>query len=231
MARERAVYSVEPFGRGPRIHRERRLTTRPRAVWTGGRRRLGRDPAFGPWVKRVGSIRLPVSTEDPFFYLARAIVYQQLAGAAARAIHGRFVGSLKGGVTPASVLGTRESTLRKAGLSANKLAAIRDLAVKVRSLEVDVSDVQNQTDEEVTRRLTLVRGIGLWTAHMYLMFRLHRPDVWPVGDLGVRSGFAKIHGLVGLPTQKELEPLGQGYRPWRSAAAFYCWRALETELP
>ena len=179
----------------------------------------------------MGSIRLPVSTEGPFFYLARAIVYQQLAGAAARTIHGRFVASLNGDVTPAHVLGTRESTLRKAGLSANKLAAIRDLAVKVRSREVDVSDLQTQTDDEVTRRLTLVRGIGPWTAHMYLMFRLHRPDVWPVGDLAVRSGFAKVHGLSVPPTQKELEPLGHRYRPWRSAAAFYCWRVLETELP
>ena len=206
------------------------MTTRLKVLWTGARRRLGKDPAFGPWVKRVGSIRVPVSTEDPFVYLVRAIVYQQLAGAAARTIHGRLVAALGGDVTPARLLATRESMLRKAGLSANKLAAIRDLADKVRSGDVELSDLQTQTDEEVTRRLTLVRGIGPWTAQMYLMFRLHRPDVWPVGDLGVRSGFAKIHGLAAPPVQKELEPLGQGYRPWRSAAAFYCWRALETDL-
>jgi DNA-3-methyladenine glycosylase II len=201
------------------------------AIWSGGRRALGNDPAFGPWVKHVGPVRVPVSTDEPFFYLARAIVYQQLAGAAARTIHRRFVEALGGEVTPAKVLRVRETTLRRAGLSGSKLAAIRDLATKVRSGEVDLSNLQDQSDEEVTRRLTLVRGIGPWTAHMHLMFRMHRPDVWPVGDLGVRAGFAKIHVLAAHPTQKELEPLGDRYRPWRSAAAYYCWRALENELP
>ncbi|HUF76230.1 MAG TPA: hypothetical protein VMM35_08115, partial [Longimicrobiales bacterium] len=146
-------------------------------------------------------------------------------------IHGRFVAALGGEVTPAKALRVSEAKLRKAGLSAAKLAAVRDLASKLRSGEVDVSDLEDQTDEEVVRRLTQVRGIGPWTAHMYLMFRLHRPDVWPTGDLGVRSGFAKIHTLTAAPTQKELEPLGEAYRPWRSAAAWYCWRALETEVP
>ncbi|HSH74497.1 MAG TPA: hypothetical protein VLA09_02240 [Longimicrobiales bacterium] len=201
------------------------------AIWSGGRRRLGLDPAFGPWVRHVGPVRIPARTEDPFHYLARAIVYQQLAGAAARTIHGRFVEALTGEVTPERVLLTPEPILRGAGLSRNKLAAIRDLAIKVRSGEVQVGDLHEQSDSEVTRRLTLVRGIGPWTAHMYLMFRMHRPDVWPVGDLGVRAGFAKIHGMPEPPTQKELEPLGDAYRPWRSAAAYYCWRALETELP
>jgi DNA-3-methyladenine glycosylase II len=201
------------------------------AIWSGGRRRLGTDPAFGPWVRHIGSIRVPEYTEEPFYYLARAIVYQQLATAAARTIHGRFVAALEGEVTPAKALRTSDAKLRRAGLSAGKLAAIRDLASKVRSGEVDVSDLEEQPDEEVVRRLTQVRGIGPWTAHMYLMFRLRRPDVWPIGDLGVRSGFAKIHALDALPSQKELEPLGDAYRPWRSAAAWYCWRALETDVP
>lgn len=182
-------------------------------------------------MRHVGTIRLDSSAEAPFFHLARAIIYQQLAGAAARTIHGRFVDALKRDVTPARVLRLRETTLRKAGLSANKTSAIRDLASKVASGEVSVHDLEDQTDEEVIRRLTLVKGIGPWTAHMYLMFRLHRPDVWPVGDLAVRAGFARIHGLEAHPTPKELEPLGDRYRPWRSAAAYYCWRALETELP
>jgi DNA-3-methyladenine glycosylase II len=178
-------------------------------------------------VERVGTIRVPVSTEEPFYYLARAIVYQQLAGAAARTIHARFVEALGRDVSPAKVLRVRASTLRKAGLSAAKLAAIRDLAAKVRSGEVEVHDLHDQSDEEVVSRLVRVRGIGPWTAQMYLMFRLHRPDVWPVLDYGVRAGFAKVHGMAELPTQKQLEPLGEAYRPWRSAAAFYCWRALE----
>lgn len=207
------------------------MAERVAAIWTGGRRKLGGDPRFGPWVRHIGSIRLPTYTEEPFYYLSRAIVFQQLATAAARTIHGRFVEALEGEVTPAKVLRTSETKLRGAGLSRSKLAAICDLANKVRSGEVEVGDLEDQTDEEVVRRLTLVRGIGPWTAHMYLMFRMHRPDVWPVGDLGVRSGFAKIHALEGLPSQKELEPLGQAYRPWRSAAAWYCWRALETDVP
>jgi DNA-3-methyladenine glycosylase II len=207
------------------------VTAQLETIWTGGRRKLAKDPVFGPWVEQVGSIRVPVATEGPFFYLARAIVYQQLAGAAARTIHGRFIAALGGDVSPSKVLRVREPTLRKAGLSAAKLAAIRDLAGKVKSGEVEIHDLQDQSDEEVTRRLTLVRGIGPWTAQMYLMFRLHRPDVWPVGDLGVRAGFAKVHALAAPPTQKLLEPLGDVYRPWRSAAAFYCWRALETKMP
>ncbi len=200
------------------------------AAWTGGRRKLGRDPVMGPWVKRIGTIRLPRTTEDPFFYLARTICYQQLAGKAAATIHRRFVEALKGEVTPAKVLRTRETTLRKAGLSRNKMAAIRDLATRIRSGEVEVHDLENQPDEEVIRRLVLVKGIGEWTAQMYLMFRLYRSDVWPTGDLGVRAGYAKAHGLSVPPTAKQLAQLGDEYRPWRSAAAFYCWRILETEL-
>lgn len=200
-------------------------------AWTGGRRKLGRDPVFGPWVRKIGTIRLVEMSEEPFFYLARTICYQQLAGKAAATIHGRFVEALKGDVTPARVLRKRETTLRKAGLSRNKLAAIRDLASKISSGEVEVHDLEDQDDDEVIRRLVQVRGIGEWTAQMYLMFRLYRPDVWPTGDLGVRAGFARAHGLDPAPTAKELAPLGEPYRPWRSAAAFYCWRILETELP
>ena len=198
--------------------------------WSGGRRKLGRDPVLGPWVKKIGTIRLPEMTEEPFFYLARTICYQQLAGAAAATIHGRMVEALKGEVTPARLLRVRETTLRKAGLSRSKLAAIRDLATKIRSGEVEVHDLEDQSDEEVIRRLVQVKGIGEWTAQMYLMFRLYRPDVWPTGDLGVRAGFAKAHELDPPPGAKALEPLGEAYRPWRSAAAFYCWRILETEL-
>lgn len=199
-------------------------------AWTGGRRKLGRDPVMGPWVRKIGTIKLPEMSDEPFYYLARTICYQQLAGAAAATIHGRFVTALKGEVTPTKVLRARETTLRKAGLSRNKLAAIRDLADKIHSGEVEVHDLCDQPDEEVVARLVKVRGIGEWTAQMYLMFRLHRPDVWPTGDLGVRAGYGKAHELDPPPTAKELEPLGEAYRPWRSAAAFYCWRILETEL-
>ncbi len=189
---------------------------------------LASDPAFAPWVARIGPPRLPRVTGPAFPYLARAIVYQQLAGAAAATIHGRFVKALAGRVTPGAVLRAPEEDLRAAGLSKGKLAAVRDLAAKARGLRLD--DLPWLDDEEVQRRLTSVRGIGPWTAHMYMLFALRRPDVWPVGDLGVRAGYARIHGFGEVPREKDMIPLGEAYRPWRSAAAWYCWRALETEL-
>lgn len=183
------------------------------------------DPAFGPWVERIGPPRLRRVTDSPFEYLARAIVYQQLAGAAAATIHGRFVEVLDAKVTPRRILGAPEEKLRAAGLSRGKLAAVRDLAAKASHLGLD--ELPSLDDEEVERRLISVRGIGPWTAHMFLIFFLRRADVWPVGDLGVRSGYARIHGLAETPRQRDLVPLGERYRPWRSAAAWYCWRALD----
>ena len=199
-------------------------------VWVGGHRKLRRDPAFGPWVRRIGSIHLPVSDVTPFFYLVRAICYQQLAGKAARTIHRRFIEAVGCDVSPENVLRLSESALRGAGLSGNKLGAIRDLAKKIQSGELEVHDLEMRSDEEIVSRLTVVKGIGDWTAHMYLMFRLHRPDVWPVGDLAVRAGYARVQGMAEDLSKKELRPLGDPYRPWRSAAAWYCYRALETEL-
>lgn len=193
-------------------------------------RDLAEDPVLGPWVRRIGPIKLPAVDAEPFFYLLRSICYQQLAGKAARTIHGRVIEALAGQVTPEKVLSAPETVLRGAGLSNNKVTAVRDLAKKVRSGEVEIHDLEFHSNEEIVRRLTLVRGIGVWTAQMYMMFRLRRPDVWPTGDLGVRAGYAKMHGLAGYPSARELESLGDPYRPWRSAAAWYCYRALETEL-
>ena len=189
---------------------------------------LARDPRFGPWVRAVGPIRLRRVKESPFHYLVRSIVFQQLAGAAAYTIHGRFVEALEGKVTPRAIASAPDEKLRGAGLSRGKLAAIRDLAAKSASLRLD--ELPWADDDEVVRRLTTVRGIGPWTAQMYLMFALRRPDVWPAGDLGVRAGYARIHGLTETPGERDMPPLGEVYRPWRSAAAWYCWRALETEL-
>jgi len=166
--------------------------------------------------------------EPPFDYLVRSIVFQQLAGAAAHTIHRRCMEALGGKVTPRAVASASDEELRGAGLSRGKLAAIRDLAAKASSLKLD--ELPWADDDEVVRRLTTVRGIGPWTAQMYLMFALRRPDVWPCGDLGVRAGLARIHGLSCTPAEKEMPPLGEAYRPWRSAAAWYCWRALETDV-
>lgn len=192
---------------------------------------LAADPVVGPWVRRIGPIRIPRRDDPPFAYLARAICFQQLAGAAAATIHGRFVEALRGDVRPDSVLAAPEGDLRAAGLSAAKLAAIRDLAVKTVSGEVSLHGLDALPDAEVVARLTRVRGIGVWTAQMFLMFRLRRPDVWPTGDLGVRTGYARMHRLSDVPSAKELEPLGERFRPWRSALAWYCYRSLETDEP
>jgi DNA-3-methyladenine glycosylase II len=199
-------------------------TLRPKAAFTA----LSVDPVLGPWVRKIGWPRLRRVTDPHFPYLVRSIVYQQLAGAAAATIHGRLVEAVGGTVTPRAVGRTADGALRSAGLSQGKLAAIRDLTDKEPGLGLD--DLEWLPDDEVQERLVSVRGIGPWTAQMFLMFALRRPDVWPVGDLGVRAGYSRLYDLADPPSQKEMVPLGEGYRPWRSAAAWYCWRALEIDL-
>ena len=196
-------------------------------VWPDATERLAADPTFGPVVREVGSVLVPVNRASRFAALARAIVYQQLAGAAARTIHGRVVTVVGGDVTPEAILASSEAALRGAGLSAAKHAAIVDLATRVSEGDVELRDLDDLDDATVKARLTRVRGVGPWTADMFLMFTLRRPDVWPVGDLGVRQGMGRILGWPEAPTAQQLELIGVGYRPWRSAAAWYCWRALE----
>lgn len=202
-----------------------------RAIWAAGTRLLREDPAFGPLVKKAGPIRDTRPPATHFQTLARAIVFQQLAGAAARTIHDRFVTAVGGDVTAEAVLQTAEDRLRGAGLSRNKLRALRDLASKVADGTVPLGEMDHLEDEAIIEQLTTVWGIGRWTAEMFLMFHLLRPDVWPVDDLGVRSGWARAHGLAEPPTAAALKPLGEPYRPWRSAVAWYCYRAVELLPP
>jgi DNA-3-methyladenine glycosylase II len=192
-----------------------------------------RDPAFAALVAVVGPCaigqRRPRRTH--FAELARAICDQQLAGAAARTIHGRFEALFDGPPTPERVLAVPDDALRAAGLSAAKTASIRDLAFRVDSGEVRLARIGRLLDDEVVAELVRVRGIGRWTAEMFLMFQLLRLDVWPVDDLGVRKGFAVLHGRVDMPTARDLASLGDAFRPYRSVAAWYCWRAVETVIP
>ncbi len=199
------------------------------AIWPEATERLESDPTFGPVVREVGSVRVPVARSSRFAALARAIVYQQLAGAAARTIHGRVVEAVGGEVLPDAILATSEEDLRGAGLSAAKHAALVDLATRVAERDVVLDDLDRLDDDAVKTRLTRVRGVGPWTADMFLMFTLRRPDVWPVGDLGVRQGMGRLLGWPEAPTARQLDLIGVGYRPWRSAAAWYCWRALELD--
>ncbi len=200
-------------------------------AWSGAYDRLRRDPAFGPLVRRVGPVRLQRAASDPFAFLVRTITYQQLAGKAAATIHGRLIAALGGTVTPSAVEATSEHALRSAGLSRSKLASIRDLAGKVGEGVVALEDLADLSDQEVVERLVQVRGIGRWTAEMLLLFHLRRRDVWPIGDLGVRAGMARVLGWPAPPSPRDLELIGLGYRPWRSATAWYCWRAGDMRTP
>jgi DNA-3-methyladenine glycosylase II len=205
--------------------------SRGREVWKGAYERLLGDPRFRPLVMQVGPVRLQSSAADPFAFLVRAVTYQQLAGKAAATIHGRLVTALGGTVDPAAVRRASDEALRGAGLSRSKLASIRDLAAKVSDGTVALDGLNDMGDAELIEHLVQVRGIGRWTAEMLLLFHLRRPDVWPVGDLGVRAGMARVMGWDKAPSDKELELIGVGYRPWRSATAWYCWRAVELLPP
>ena len=187
------------------------------------------DPVLARLIERHGPPpphrRVPV--DQRFDHLARGIVYQQLAGRAAASIHGRMVGALGGTVTAERVLATPEVELRACGLSGAKTASLLDLADKVASGEVALERLGRLPDEDVVAHLTVVRGIGPWTAQMFLMTALSRLDVWPTGDYGVRAGYARAWGMDALPDPKDLHGLGEPFRPYRSLVAWYCWRAAD----
>jgi DNA-3-methyladenine glycosylase II len=188
-----------------------------------------RDRALARVIKQAGPATLRSTrrseTED-FAALAESILYQQLAGAAAEAIHRRFRALVDGEMTPQAVLALSEQQLRAVGLSGNKAASIKDLAAKVADGTVPLHDVTKLSDDEIVERLVQVRGIGRWTAEMFLMFNLRRLDVWPVDDYGVRQGWAVAHGQTELLKPKALMAEGERFRPYRSVAAWYCWRAV-----
>jgi DNA-3-methyladenine glycosylase II len=178
-------------------------------------------------IKAVGPLELRDPLPDGFAALVRSIMYQQLAGAAASTIHGRFLKLFSDGLSPAAVLALPEGVMRAAGVSGSKAAAIADLALKVSEGTVPLHDVEGLSDDELVARLILVRGIGRWTAEMFLMFQLGRLDVWPVDDYGVRKGWALTHKLKEPPTPRALQAEGDRFRPYRSIAALYCWRAVD----
>ena len=186
-----------------------------------------RDPVLRRLLDQAGPASLRPPEESHLATLVRAIVYQQLAGAAAAAIHGRLIAALDGDIDPVRLLALSDETLRSVGLSHAKVASLRDLSAKVLDGTVVLDHrLRGESDDELIERLSSVRGIGRWTAEMFLIFQLRRLDVWPTGDLGVRRGYGLAWGIP-TPTAKELDPLGQPYRPYRSVLAWYCWRAAE----
>jgi DNA-3-methyladenine glycosylase II len=186
-----------------------------------------RDPVLAHLVALVGPIRhRPRNPDGHFGALVRSIVFQQLAGRAAQAIFGRVLAAVGGELSPEALAAVPDEVLRAAGLSANKLASLRDLSAKVLDGTVDLTTSSRRSDDEIIAGLVIVRGIGRWTAEMYLMFELRRLDVWPVDDLGVRQGYGLAWGLDPPPLAKELAPLGDPFRPYRSVVARYCWEAV-----
>jgi DNA-3-methyladenine glycosylase II len=210
--------STEPVGGSAR-----RVTPRRAAQLLADR-----DPVVARLLADAGPPTFPKPTETHFAALVRSVVYQQLAGAAARAIHRRLVDALGGEVVPDRVLATSAQTLRAAGLSANKVLSVHDLSAKVLdgTVVLDPRRLARASDQEVVARLTTVRGIGKWSAEIFLMFQLRRLDVWPTGDLVVRKGYGLAWGIP-TPTPKQLDVLGEPYRPYRSVVAWYCWRAAQ----
>jgi methylated-DNA-[protein]-cysteine S-methyltransferase len=192
----------------------------------------GGDAALARIIEAVGACGLVRNeTQSVFLALAESIVYQQLTGKAAATIFGRVRALFprsKNGFTPRDILGATDDDLRGAGLSRAKVLALRDLARRTASGELPTLEVlEGMDDEAVVEALTTVRGIGRWTAEMFLMFRLGRGDVLPLDDYGVRKGFASTLGLAALPTKKELADYGERWKPHRSVASWYLWRAAE----
>lgn len=186
-----------------------------------------RDPVLANLVALAGPIRFrPRDPDGPFGALVRAIVYQQLAGHAARAIHERVRSAVGAALTPEAVAGVSDDALRAAGLSGNKLASLRDLSAKVVDGELELRRASRLSDAQLVAELVSVRGIGRWTAEMFLMSELRRLDVWPVDDLGVRQGYAVAWGIDPPPVPKALDALGERFRPYRSIVARYCWEAV-----
>jgi DNA-3-methyladenine glycosylase II len=210
-----------------------KITTISPAYAAAALRHLRRvDPLMARLIKEVGPYRVRVSRRR-FQALARTIIFQQLAGRAAAAIYMRFVALFPGKSfpTPDQVLACSDEDLRKAGLSRQKALYLRDLAEHVANKSLNFHRFARMSDDEIIAELTRVKGIGRWTAEIFLMFNLGRPDVLPLDDLGLRIAARKAYGLASLPSRRELEAMGERWRPYRSAAAWYLWQSTRIVLP
>ena len=189
---------------------------------------LRRDPVLASLIREYGPCGLAdAQRADHFSALVRSIVFQQLSTKAASTIYSRMVALLPGGVlTPASLAALTDDQLRTAGISRQKAGYLRDLCAKVSAGVVPLDDLERMDDEQVIAALTAIKGIGRWSSQMFLMFRLHRPDVLPVGDLGIVNAVMKVYRLRKKPTAARLTRLGEAWKPYRSVASWYLWRSL-----
>ncbi len=177
-------------------------------------------------IEKVGPYRMEY-IEPVFESLVRSIVFQQLSGKVARVIFDRLAEAAESSITPESILRLTPEQMRRLGLSQQKIAYIRDLAEHTARGDLDFGRLPKLSDAEVIERLTVVKGIGVWTAHMFLVFALRRPDVLPVGDLGIRTAIQRAYKYEELPKPKEIEALGEKWRPYCSVASWYLWRTLD----
>jgi DNA-3-methyladenine glycosylase II len=186
------------------------------------------DPVMRAIIKRVGPFRMAYG--DPEFHsLAEAIIYQQLNGKAAVTIFKRFAALAGEPLTPEGILKLSEEQLRSVGLSKQKSSYLRDLAVKTHEGKLDFARLPKLSDDEVIEHLTQVKGIGVWTAHMFLMFALRRPNVLPTGDFGVRMAVKKYYKKRNLPKPDQMEKIAKAWEPYRSVACWYLWKSLDVK--
>ena len=184
------------------------------------------DPVLRAIIGSVGPCRMEYSSPE-FCSLAEAILYQQLNGKAAATIYKRFTALAGEPPTPEGILKLSDEQLRSVGLSKQKSAYLKDLAAKTASGLLDFSKLAELSDEEVIEHLTQVKGIGVWTAHMFLMFSLRRPNVLPTGDYGVQMALKKHYRKRKLPKPKDMEKIARAWEPYRSVACWYMWRSLD----
>ena len=193
------------------------------------------DPILAAVIDRVGdcALKQEASSGNLLDSLARSIIYQQLSGKAAGAIHRRFLQLYPEAavLTTEMILATSDEQLRSAGLSRSKALYIKDLAQHIQAGLPAIAELEAMDDESIIRLLTQVKGIGRWTVQMLLIFRMHRWDILPVDDLGVRSAIRRVYQLEGLPDKKTVEQLGQAWKPYRTIASWYLWRSLELKCP
>ncbi|MFO0937092.1 MAG: DNA-3-methyladenine glycosylase [Gemmataceae bacterium] len=185
-------------------------------------------PVLGPHVKRFGPCKL-VPNPDSFAMLCRSIISQQISTKAADSIRGRTLKLLGGKFTPKRFAKVSDDELRSCGLSAGKVKFLRDLVARVEDGTVPIRKLPAMENDEVRERLIVVKGIGPWTVDMFLMFSLGRPDVLPVGDLGIRAAVKKLWTMNELPTPSELTEIAEPWRPYRTVASWYLWRTIEPE--
>jgi DNA-3-methyladenine glycosylase II len=199
-------------------HRARRLLMR-------------RDPVLATAIRQIGPCRMAErQRKDHLSALVGAIVSQQLSTKAAATIYGRFVALFDGqGFDAAAIAAQNDAALRAVGLSGQKVGYLRDLSARIVDGRLQLDALDSLPDEEVIERLTAVKGFGRWTAEMFLMFRLHRPDVLPVGDLGIVNAIQRLYRLRKRPDPKRIQKLGEAWKPYRSVASWYLWQTLRNE--